>query len=101
MRKTVFPLVMALGSLLAGTSAHASSSAAWADLRIKSDKACLRAADLRDGRVSAYSPDFQAVTVSTVEGVSRARADRGARYSLTCVYDKRSGQAQAFELKRR
>lgn len=91
-----------LGLCFLGFSApvQASSPSAWGDLRARSDRACLRTASstVLAGRISAYSADFEQVTVSTVVGASRARANRGAAIKLTCVYDKRSNRAQAFEL---
>ena len=43
---------------------------------------------------------FQSVTVSTLEGAAKARGARGVA-KLTCVYEKRSGQAQVLELQPR
>jgi hypothetical protein len=94
--------LLSLSLLAVADLAHASSDGAWAALRAKSDKACVRAAsDLRDPRVLAYGDAFQDVTVSTLEGRLRARGPRGQRVTMTCVFDKRSGQAQALELQAR
>jgi hypothetical protein len=95
-------VLLSLSLLAVADLAHASADGAWAALRAKSDKACVRAAsDLRDTRVVAYGDAFQDVTVSTLEGRLRARGPRGQRVTMTCVYDKRSGQAQALELQAR
>jgi hypothetical protein len=91
-------LTTALIALAAG-SAQASSPGAWNDLRVRSDKACIAAAsELRNARVTAYADTFDQVTVSTVEGVYKPRHMKGARGKVTCVFGKRSGQAEAQEL---
>lgn len=95
-------LVLSLSFLAVADLAHASSDGAWAALRAKSDRACLRAAgDLRDARVLAYGDAYQDVTVSTLEGRARMRGPRDQRLVMTCVFNKRSGQTQAFELQAR
>lgn len=84
---------------LAAGSAHASSPDAWNDLRVRSDKACVAAAqELRNARVTAYGDTFQDVTVSTVEGVYKPKHMKGARGKATCVFGKRSGRAEVQEL---
>ncbi len=45
------------------------------DLRVRSDKACIAAAqELRNVRVTAYGDTFQSVTVSSLEGSVTSRA---------------------------
>jgi hypothetical protein len=84
---------------LAAGSAQASSPGAWNDLRVRSDKACVAAAsELRNVRVAAYGDTFQAVTVSSLEGVYKPKHMKGARGKATCVFDKRSGRAEVQEL---
>ncbi|MDG2520599.1 hypothetical protein P7B02_03510 [Caulobacter segnis] len=95
---TFFRLGLAIG-LLAATQAHASSPDAWADLRRRSDSACLaQARDLRQARVVAYSPDFRDHTVSSVQGAYRHGAMRGQQARLTCLFDKRTARAEIGEL---
>ena len=94
-------LVLTTAALLALTvgSAHASSPGAWNDLRVRSDKACVAAAEeLRNVRVTAYGDAFQGVTVSNLEGVYKPKHMKGARGKATCVFDKRSGRAEVQEL---
>lgn len=84
---------------LAAGAAQASSPGAWNDLRVRSDKACVAAAsELRNVRVTAYGDTFQAVTVSSLEGVYKPKHMKGARGKATCVFDKRSGRAEVQEL---
>jgi hypothetical protein len=84
---------------LAAGAAQASSPGAWNDLRVRSDKACIAAAqELRNARVTAYGDTFQSVTVSSLEGVYKPRHMKGARGKATCVFDKRSGRAEVQEL---
>lgn len=91
-------LALALTTLSAAP-ALASSDAAWKDLRDRSDRACIRAAgELRNARITAYGDAFQAVTVSTVEGVYRPRHMKGARGKATCVFNKRTSQVEVQEL---
>jgi hypothetical protein len=91
-------LAAALITLTAG-SAHASTPGSWNDLRARSDKACIAAAqELRNVRVTAYGDTFQSVTVSSLEGVYKPRHMKGARGKATCVFDKRSGRAEVQEL---
>ncbi len=98
---TLVRLSLALG-LLAATQAQASSPDAWADLRRRSDSACLaQARDLRQPRILAYAPDFRDHTVSTVQGVYRQGAMRGQQARLTCLFNKRTGVAEVQELGRR
>jgi hypothetical protein len=81
------------------SSAHASTPGSWNDLRVRSDKACIAAAqELRNVRVTAYGDTFQSVTVSSLEGVYKPRHMKGARGKATCVFDKRSGRAEVQEL---
>ena len=88
----------ALITLTAGV-AHASTPGSWNDLRVRSDKACIAAAqELRNVRVVAYGDTFQSVTVSSLEGVYKPRHMKGARGKATCVFDKRSGRAEVQEL---
>ena len=88
----------ALLALSAG-AAHASSPGAWNDLRVRSDKACIAGAqELRNVRVTAYGDTFQSVTVSSLEGVYKPKHMKGARGKATCVFDKRTGQAEVQEL---
>jgi hypothetical protein len=94
-------LALTAAALLALTasSAHASTPGSWNDLRVRSDKACIAAAqELRNVRVTAYGDTFQSVTVSTLEGVYKPRHMKGARGKATCVFDKRSGRAEVQEL---
>ena len=84
---------------LAAGAAQASSPGAWNDLRVRSDKACIAAAqELRNVRVTAYGDTFQSVTVSSLEGVYKPRHMKGARGKATCLFDKRSGRAEVQEL---
>jgi hypothetical protein len=84
---------------LAASAAQASTPGAWNDLRVRSDKACIAAAqELRNVRVTAYGDTFQSVTVSSLEGVYKPRHMKGARGKATCVFDKRSGRAEVQEL---
>ena len=84
---------------LAAGSAQASSPGAWNDLRVRSDKACVAAAqELRNVRVTAYGDTFQSVTVSSLEGVYKPKHMKGARGKATCVFDKRTGRAEVQEL---
>jgi hypothetical protein len=88
----------ALITLAAGV-AQASTPGSWNDLRVRSDKACIAAAqELRNVRVTAYGDTFQSVTVSSLEGVYKPRHMKGARGKATCVFDKRSGRAEVQEL---
>jgi hypothetical protein len=91
-------LAAALITLAAG-AAQASTPGSWNDLRVRSDKACVAAAqELRNVRVTAYGDTFQSVTVSSLEGVYKPRHMKGARGKATCVFDKRSGRAEVQEL---
>ncbi len=84
---------------VAAGSAQASTPGSWNDLRVRSDKACVAAAqDLRNVRVVAYGHTFQSVTVSSLEGVYKPKHMKGARGKATCVFDKRSGRAEVQEL---
>jgi hypothetical protein len=84
---------------LAAGAAQASTPGSWNDLRVRSDKACIAAAqELRNVRVTAYGDTFQSVTVSSLEGVYKPRHMKGARGKATCVFDKRSGRAEVQEL---
>lgn len=84
---------------LAAGAAQASTPGSWNDLRVRSDKACVAAAqELRNVRVTAYGDTFQSVTVSSLEGVYKPRHMKGARGKATCVFDKRSGRAEVQEL---
>ncbi len=84
---------------LAASAAQASTPGSWNDLRVRSDKACIAAAqELRNVRVTAYGDTFQSVTVSSLEGVYRPKHMKGARGKATCVFDKRSGRAEVQEL---
>ncbi|MFZ0267991.1 hypothetical protein [Caulobacter sp.] len=84
---------------LAAGAAQASTPGSWNDLRVRSDKACIAAAqELRNVRVTAYGDTFQSVTVSNLEGVYKPRHMKGARGKATCVFDKRSGRAEVQEL---
>jgi hypothetical protein len=94
-------LVLTAAALLtlAAGAAQASTPGAWNDLRVRSDKACVAAAqELRNVRVTAYGDTFQSVTVSSLEGVYKPRHMKGARGKATCVFDKRSGRAEVQEL---
>jgi hypothetical protein len=87
---------------LSAAPALASSDAAWKDLRDRSDRACVKAAgELRNTRITAYADTFQAVTVSTVEGVYRPKHMKGARGKATCVFNKRTSQVEVQELQPR
>jgi hypothetical protein len=84
---------------LAAGGAQASTPGSWNDLRARSDKACIAAAqELRNVRVTAYGDTFQSVTVSSLEGVYKPHHMKGARGKATCVFDKRSGRAEVQEL---
>jgi|GEM_PF-2158833 len=84
---------------LAASAAQASTPGSWNDLRVRSDRACIAAAqELRNVRVTAYGDTFQSVTVSSLEGVYRPKHMKGARGKATCVFDKRSGRAEVQEL---
>jgi hypothetical protein len=84
---------------LTASAAQASTPGSWNDLRVRSDKACIAAAqELRNVRVTAYGDTFQSVTVSSLEGVYKPRHMKGARGKATCVFDKRSGRAEVQEL---
>ncbi|WP_029912034.1 hypothetical protein [Caulobacter sp. UNC358MFTsu5.1] len=84
---------------LAASAAQASTPGSWNDLRVRSDKACIAAAqELRNVRITAYGDTFQSVTVSSLEGVYRPKHMKGARGKATCVFDKRSGRAEVQEL---
>jgi hypothetical protein len=84
---------------LAAGSAQASTPESWNDLRVRSDKACIAAAqELRNVRVTAYGDTFQSVTVSSLEGVYKTRHMKGARGKAACVFDKRTGRAEVQEL---
>ena len=84
---------------LAAGAAQASTPGSWNDLRARSDKACIAAAqELRNVRVTAYGDTFQSVTVSSLEGVYKPRHMKGARGKAACVFDKRSGRAEVQEL---
>jgi len=84
---------------LTASAAQASTPGSWNDLRARSDKACIAAAqELRNVRVAAYGDTFQSVTVSSLEGVYKPRHMKGARGKATCVFDKRSGRAEVQEL---
>ena len=84
---------------LAASAAQASTPGSWNDLRVRSDKACIAAAqELRNVRVTAYGDTFQSVTVSSLEGVYKPRHMKGARGKATCVFDKRGGRAEVREL---
>jgi len=84
---------------LAASATQASTPGSWNDLRVRSDRACIAAAqELRNVRVTAYGDTFQSVTVSSLEGVYRPKHMKGARGKATCVFDKRSGRAEVQEL---
>lgn len=92
-------LTAAVLTTLAAAAAQASTPGAWNDLRVRSDKACVAAAqELRNVRVTAYGDTFQSVTVSSLEGVYKPKHMKGARGKATCVFDKRSGRAEVQEL---
>jgi hypothetical protein len=92
-------LTAAVLAALTASAAQASTPGSWNDLRVRSDKACVAAAqELRNVRVTAYGDTFQSVTVSSLEGVYKPRHMKGARGKATCVFDKRSGRAEVQEL---
>lgn len=77
--------------------AHASSPGAWADLRKRSDKACIAASGLKAARITGYVDTFETVTVSTVEGTWAPKHMKGAKGKFACVFSKRTGKAEAQE----
>jgi hypothetical protein len=78
--------------------AHASSPDAWADLRKRSDKACIAASQLKAARITGYVDTFEKVAVSTVEGTWPQKHMKGAKAKFVCVFDKQTGKAEAQEL---
>lgn len=80
--------------------AHASSPDAWADLRKRSDKACIAKSQLKAARITGYVDTFETVTVSTIEGTWPQKHMKGAKAKFACVFDKRTGKAEAQELQK-
>lgn len=97
MRLSVLTLIAA--TALAG-AAHASSPDAWSDLRKRSTKACVAASGLKSAKVTGYVDTFEAVTVSIVEGIWPQKHMKGAKAKFVCVFDKRTGKAEAQELQK-
>lgn len=95
---------LALCTLAAVTAlsgvAHASSPDAWADLRKRSDKACIAKSQLKTARITGYVDTFETVTVSIVEGAWPQKHMKGAKAKFACVFDKRTGKAEAQELQK-
>lgn len=88
-------MICALATLgLSAAAAQASTPGAWADLKVRSDRACLKASGLKTARVSAYSDLFEAVTVSTVEGTVSRKARKPLKARMFCVFDKRTGKVE-------
>ena len=95
MRLSIVTLVAA--TALAGV-AHASSPDAWLDLRKRSNKACIASTGLKGAKVTGYIDTFESVAVSIIEGVWRQKEMKGAKARFVCVFDKRTGKAEAQEL---
>ena len=90
---------LAVTTAVAGV-AHASSPDAWADLRKRSDKACIAASGLKAAKVTGYVDTFEAVAVSIVEGTWPQAHMKGAKAKFACVFDKKTGKAEAQELQK-
>lgn len=80
--------------------AHASSPDAWADLRKRSDKACIAKSGLKAVKITGYIDTFEKVTVSTLEGTWPQPHMKGAKARFACVFDKQTGKAEAQELQK-
>jgi hypothetical protein len=87
--------------------AVASSPDAWRELRARSDLACMAVSGLSKAKIAGYADGFQSVAVSIVVGVYPrnhssgkhvvGKPDKGVKGRVLCVFDKRTGKAEAQE----
>lgn len=88
--------------LLAAAPVAASTASAWGSSDKAAAKACLKAADLKGGAV-AGAPlvfgDALAQTALLVTGTWKPQHMKGAKATMLCLYDRRTGKAEAVEAK--
>jgi hypothetical protein len=90
-------IIVAAVLVIIGHAASASSDAAWAELAAKMTKACVKASDLDAAKVTWSSFDFDTKTTALVTGKWKPKHMKGQRAAMLCLYDKRSGRAEAQE----
>lgn len=78
-------------------TALASSPDAWDALFRKAGQACLRQSELKSAKVSGQPVDFSAAVLVIVEGRWPQPHMKDARARFACLYDKKTGRAEAQE----
>jgi hypothetical protein len=93
-------LALIAAAALLAAPAQASSPAAEAEGNREAQAACLKAADLRDAKISGRAIAFSDDTGKTamlVTGRWKPAHMNGARATMLCLYDRRSKRAEAQE----
>lgn len=89
-----------LVALLVAGPAMASTPAEWSKSAEAAAKACRKASDLKDAKVLGgplVFSDAAAQTALLVTGTWKPRHMKGARATMLCLYDRRSGKAETVE----
>ena len=90
MSSIVKHVVVAAIPVFAASAAHASSTAAWAELYAKAGAACTEASGLGSAKARSESADFQGAVLLIVDG----RHPNGMRGTAYCLYDKVTAKAE-------